>query len=102
MTFIDCVPCLRYLYGTRNKSAPADLAVASTILIVVEGFVADRGVSLAFQIDNGSEYTNLMFVNFFDGLGIRRESTAPWNLQKNDYVERALANKIKAGLAARI
>lgn len=71
VTIIDYFPCLERLYGTRNKSAPVDLAVVPAILAVVERFVADRGVSPAFRINNGLEYTSLILVDYYDGLGIR-------------------------------
>ena len=57
-------------YGVREESAVA-------IVSVVKRFVADMGVPRTFRTDIGTEYSNSMFVDFCNGLGIRREFTAP-------------------------
>ena len=69
--FVASASRLQRPYGVREKSAAA-------ILSVVKRFVADMGVPRAFCTDNGTEYSNSMFVDFCSGLGIRRESMAPY------------------------
>ena len=69
---------------------------------VVERFVADMGVPRAFRIDNGTEYSNSMFVDFCNGLGIRREVTTSYTPQENGPVESAISRAFKAGHAARL
>ena len=66
-----------------------------------ERFVADMGVPRAFRTDNGIEYSNIMFVDFCNGLGIRRAFTAPYTPQQNGPVESAISRAFKAGHAAR-
>ena len=74
--FVDSALRLQRPYGTREKSAAA-------ILSVVKRFVADMGVPRAFRTDSGTEYSNSIFVDFCNGLGIRREFTAPYTPQRN-------------------
>ena len=93
--FVDSASRFQRPYGTRNKSA-------SAILGVVQRFVADMGVPRAFRTDNGTEYTNSAFVDYCNGLQIRRELTAPYTPQQNGPVENGLSRAIKAGHAARI
>ena len=93
--FVDSASRLQRPYGVREKSAAA-------ILAVVKHFVADMGVPRAFRTDNGPEYSNSMFVDFCNGLGIRRECTAPYTPQKNGPVESAISRAFKAGHAARL
>ena len=69
--FVDSASRLQRPYGVREKSAAA-------ILSVVKRFVADMGVPRAFRTENGTEYSNSMFMDFCNGLGIRREFTAPY------------------------
>ena len=69
---------------------------------VVKRFVADMGVPHAFRTDNGTEYSNSMLVNFWNGLGIRREFRAPYTPQQNGPVESAISRAFKAGHAARL
>ena len=54
------------------------------------------------MIDNGAEFTNSTFVDYCNGLAIRRELTAPYTPQENDSVESRLSRAIKAGYAARL
>ena len=93
--FVDSASRLQRPYGVREKSAAA-------IISVVERFVADMGVPRAFRTDNGTEYSNSMFVDFCNGLGIRREFTAPYTPQQNGPVESAISQAFKAGHAARL
>ena len=93
--FVDSASRFQRPYGTRDKSA-------SAILGVVQRFVADMGVPRAFRTDNGTEYTNSAFVEYCNGLQIRRELTAPYTPQQNGPVESGLSRAIKAGHAARI
>ena len=93
--FVDSASRVQRTYGTRDKSA-------STILGVVQRFVADKEVPRAFRTDNGTEYTNSAFVEYCNSLQIRRELTAPYTPQQNGPVERELSRTIKAGHAARI
>ena len=93
--FVDSASRFQRPYRTRNKSA-------SAILGVVKRFVADMGVPRAFRIDNGAEYTNSTFVDYFNGLGIRHELTALYTPQQNGPVESGLSSAIKAGHAARL
>ena len=60
------------------------------------------GVPRAFHTDNGTDYSNSMFVDFSNGLGIRRELTAPYTPQQNGPVESAISRAFKAGHAARL
>ena len=93
--FVDSASRFQRPYGTRDKSA-------SAILGVVHRFVADMGVPRAFRTDNGTKYTNSAFVEYCNGLQIRRELTAPYTPQQNGPVESGLSRAIKAGHAARI
>ena len=93
--FVDSASRLQRPYGVREKSAAA-------ILSVVKPFVADMGVPRAFRTDNGTEYSNSMFVDFCNGLGVRREFTAPYTPQQNGPVESAISRAFKAGRAARL
>ena len=93
--FVDSASRLQRPYGTRDKSA-------SAILGVVKRFVADMGVPRAFRTDNGAKYTNSTFVDYRNGLGIRRELTAPNTPQHNGPLESGLSRAIKAGHAARL
>ena len=77
----------------REKSVAA-------IFYVVKRFVADMGVPRAFRTENGTEYANSMFVDFSNGLGSRRELTAPYTLQQNGPVESVISRAFKAGHAA--
>ena len=93
--FVDSASRLQQPYGVRDKSAAA-------ILSVVKHFVADMGVPRTFRTDNGTEYSNSMFVDFCDGRGIRREFTAPYTPQQNGPVESAISRAFKPGHAARL
>ena len=93
--FVDSASRLQRPYGVREKSAAA-------ILSVVKRFVADMGVPRAFRTDNGTEYSNSMFADFCNGLGIRREFTAPYTPQQNGPVESTISRDFKAGHAARL
>ena len=72
--FVDSASRLQRLYGVREKSAAA-------ILSLVKRSMADMGVPRAVRTDNGTEYSNSMFVDFCNGLGIRRDCTAPYTPQ---------------------
>ena len=74
--FVDSAPCLQRPYGTRDKNAPTSIAF-------VERFVVDMGVPRAFRTDDGSDYTTRTFTEYYGGLGIRRELTAPYTPQQN-------------------
>ena len=93
--FVDSASRLQRTHGAREKSAAA-------ILSVVKRFVADLGVPRAFRTDKGTEYPNSMFVDFCNGLGIRREFTAPCTPQQNGPVESAISQASKAGHAAQL
>ena len=93
--FVDSAPRPQRPYGVGVKSAAA-------IFSVVKRFVADMGVQRAFCTDNGTEHSNSMFVNFCNGLGIRREFTAPYTPQQNGPVESAISRAFEAGHAARL
>ena len=93
--FVDSASHFQRLYGTRDKSA-------WTIFGVVQRFVADMGVPRVFRTDNGSEYTNSAFVEYFNSLQIRREVTAPYMPQEHGPAESGLSWAIKAGHVARI
>ena len=93
--FVDSASRLQRPYGVLEKSATA-------ILSVVKRFVADMRVPRAFRTDNGTEYSNSTFVDFCNGLGIRREFTAPYTPQQNGPVESAISRAFKAGHAARL
>ena len=95
VTFVDSASRLQRPYGIRDKSA-------ATILSVVKCFVAGMGVPRAFRTDNGTEYSNSMFVDFCDGRRVRREFTAPYTPQQNGPVESAISRAFKAGHAARL
>ena len=53
-------------------------------------------------MDNGTEYTNSVFVEYCNSLRIRCELTAPYTSQQNGPVASELSRAIKAGHAARI
>ena len=91
--FVASALRLQRPYGVCEKSAAA-------ILSVVKRFVADMEVPRAFRTDNGTEYSNNMFVDFCSGLRIRRESTAPYTPQQNGPVESMISRAFKAGHAA--
>ena len=91
--FVDSASRFQRPYGTRDKSA-------SSILGVVQRFVADMGAPRAFRTDNGTEYTNFAFVEYCNNLQIRRELTAPYTPQQNGPVKSGLSRAIKAGHAA--
>ena len=93
--FVDSASHFQLPYGTRYKSA-------SAILGVVKCFVTDMGVPRAFRTDNGAEYTNSTFVDYCNGLQIRRELTASYTPQQNGPVGSGLSRAIKAGHAARL
>ena len=90
---VDSASRLQRPYGVREKSAAA-------VFSVVKRFVADMGVPRAFCTDNGTEYSNSMCVDFCNGLGVRREFTAPYTPQQNGPVESAISRAFKAGHAA--
>ena len=60
------------------------------------------GVPRAFTTDNGAEYTNLTFVDYCNGLEIRRQLTVPYTPQQNGPVESRLSRAMKAGHTARL
>ena len=91
--FVDSALRLQRPYGAREKGAAA-------IFSVVKRFVADMGIPRALRTDNGTEYSNSMFVDFCNSLGIRREFTASYTPQQNGPVERAISRAFKAGHAA--
>ena len=68
--FVDSASRLQRPYGAREKSVAA-------IFSVVKRFVTDMGVPRAFRTDNGIEYSNSMFVDFCNDIGIHREFTVP-------------------------
>ena len=55
--FVGSALYLQRPYGARKKSTAA-------IFSIMKCFVADMGVPRAFRIDNGTEYSNNMFVDF--------------------------------------
>ena len=93
--FVDSASRFQRPCGTRDKSA-------SAILGVMQRFVADMGIPRAFRTDNGTEYTNSAFVEYCNGLQIRRKLTVPYTPQQNGPVESGLSRAIMAGHAARI
>ena len=68
--------------------------------VVVKRFVADMGVPRVFRTDNGTEYSNSMFVDLCNGLEICREFTAPYTPQQNGPVESAMSRVFKTGHTA--
>ena len=86
--FVDSASRLQRPCGVREKSAAA-------ILSDVKRFVADMGVPRAFRTDNGTKYSNSMFVDFCNGLIIRREFTAPYTPQQNGPVESAISRALR-------
>ena len=92
---MDSTSHLQRSDGTRDKSAPA-------ILAVVKCFVVGMEVPHVFRPDNGSEYRNRIHAKCCDGLMIYRNLTAPYTGQQNGPVERALARTVMAGLTARL
>ena len=93
--FVDSASRLQRPYGMREKSA-------AVIVSVVKRFVADMGVPRAFRTDNGTEYSKSMFVDFFNGVGIGCDFTAPCTPQQNGPVESAISRAFQAGHAARL
>lgn len=68
--FVNNAAWLQRAYGAREKSA-------SAILAVVKRFVADMGVRRVLRTDNRTKYSNGLFVDYCDSLGIWRKFTAP-------------------------
>ena len=95
MTIVDSASRLQRPYDSCEKRADA-------IVSVVKRFVADKGVSRAFRIGNGTECSNSMFVDFCNGVRVRREVTTPYTPQQNGPVESAISRAFKAGHAARL
>ena len=93
--FVDSASRLQRPYGVREKCAAANLSV-------VKRFVADMEVPRASRTDNGTEYSNSMFVDFCNGLGIRREFSAPGTPHQNGPVESAISRAFKAAHAKRL
>ena len=93
--FVDSASRFQRPYETPDKRA-------SVILGVEKRFVAGMGVPRAFRTDSGAEYTNSTFVDYCNGLRIRRKLTAPFTPQQNDPMESRLSRAIKAGHAARL
>ena len=93
--FVDSASCLQRPYVVREKSAAA-------IISVMKRFVADMGVLRAFLTDNGTEYSNSTYVDFCNGVGIRRGFTAPYTPQQNGPTESAISRAFKVGHAARL
>ena len=93
--FVDSASRFQSPYGAWDEGA-------SAILGVVKRFVADRRVPRTFRTDNGAEYTNSTFVDYFNGLRIRRKLAAPYTPQQNGPVNGGLSRTIKAGHAARL
>ena len=60
------------------------------------------GVPRTFQIDNGQEYSNSIFVDICNDIGVRHEFTAPYTPQQNGPVESAISRAFNAGYAARL
>ena len=62
-------------HGTWSRSSTAPLASRVCTVLGIRTsppFVADRGLLPSLRTDNSSEYTDRIFVEFCDGLGIRR------------------------------
>ena len=93
--FVDSASCFQRPYRVRDKST-------SVILHAVKRFVANMEVPLSFRTANSAVYTTSTFVDCCNGLGIRRELTAPHTPQQNGRVESRLKKAIKAGHAARL
>ena len=90
--FVDGASRRQRPYVAREKSAAANYSV-------VKLFVADMGVSHTSHTDNGTEYSNSMFVDFCNGLGICRKFTATYTPQQNGPVESAISRALKTGHA---
>ena len=93
--FVDSASRLQRSYGVHEASAAA-------IRSVVKRFVPNMGVPRVFRTDNGTEYSNSMFVDLCSGLGIRREFPAPYTPQQNGPAESAISRAFKAGHAVRL
>ena len=94
MTFVDSALRLQRPYGARQKSVAA-------ICSVMKRFVADMGVPRAFRTYNGTEYSDSMFVDFYNDLVTRREFTVPYTPQQIGPVESVISRAFKAGQGAR-
>lgn len=55
--FVDSVSYLQRPYGAREENA-------SDILVVVKRFVANMGAPRVVRKDNGTEYSNVLFVYY--------------------------------------
>jgi len=75
---------------------------AHVILAAAKRFVAEMRVPVAFRADNGTEYTNGMFVDYCNRLGIRCGFTAPRTPKQNGPFESAITRAFKTGHAARL
>ena len=94
--FVDSASRFQHPYGVRDRSTSA------IILGVVTRFVANMRVPQAFRTDDGAEHTNSTFVDYCNGLRIRRKLTAPYTPQKNGSVESGFPKAIKTGHATRL
>ena len=82
----------RYVRKKRLPPPPSLLPrekSAAAILTIVKRFIADMGLPRAFRSDNGTEYTNPLFVESCNNVGIRRELTASYTPQQTGPVGRA-------------
>ena len=93
--FVDGASCLQRPYGAREKSAAA-IFLSWNASWKIWGFHARCALTTA------PEYSNTIFVDFFNGLGIRREFMAPYTPQQNGPVESAISRAFKAGHTARL
>ena len=87
--FVD-ISRLQRPYRTRDKSA-------SAILGVTKRFVANSGISRIFRTDSGAEYTDLTFVNYCNGLGIRPQLKVPYKSQQSSSVKSGLGRQSRRG-----
>ena len=95
VVFVDGASRLQRPYGAREKSAAA-IFLSWNASWKMWGFHARSALTTA------PEYSNSMFVDFFNGLGIRREFTAPHTPQQNGPVASAISQAFKAGHTARL
>ena len=93
--FVDNASRYQHPYEARDNCA-------SAVLGAMKRFVAHLGVPRAFRTDDGAEYTNSTFVDYCNGLGIRRELTTPYTPNQNGPEASRLSRAIKGTQTARL
>jgi transposase InsO family protein len=84
VSFIDDYSCKTWVYFLKSKDEVLVLFKEFKALVVN---LSERKIKI-LRLDNGGEYTSNEFGSFCRDVGIKRELTTPYNLQKNGVSER--------------